>query len=51
VSFSHTDEDIDYTIEAVAKALDLYKKALADGVEKYLVGPSVQPVFRTYNNR
>lgn len=51
VSYSHSDDDIDYTIEAVAKALEVYKEALANGVDEYLVGPSVQPVFRPYANR
>jgi glutamate-1-semialdehyde 2,1-aminomutase len=47
VSFSHSDADIDATIEAVRGALDVYRRALDEGVEKYLVGPSVRPVFRT----
>jgi len=48
VSYSHTDEDIDYTIGAVAETLDVYRRALDDGVEKYLVGRPVKPVFRPY---
>ncbi len=46
VSFSHTDEDVDKTIEAVNDALSVYRKALDEGVEKYLVGRPVKPVFR-----
>lgn len=49
ISFSHSDEDIDKTIQYVGEALLVYKKALEDGVEKYLVGRPVKPVFRTYN--
>jgi glutamate-1-semialdehyde 2,1-aminomutase len=49
VSFSHTDQDIDTTIEAISESLDVYRKALTDGVEKYLVGRSVKPVFRAFN--
>jgi glutamate-1-semialdehyde 2,1-aminomutase len=49
VSYSHSDEDVERTIAAVAGALDCYRNALEDGVEKYLVGSSVKPVFRTYN--
>jgi glutamate-1-semialdehyde 2,1-aminomutase len=49
VSFSHTDEDIDRTIEAIGESLNVYRKALAEGVEKYLVGRSVKPVFRPFN--
>ncbi len=48
VSYSHTDGDIDLTIEAAAAALGVYRQALDNGVEKYLVGPPVKPVFRHY---
>lgn len=48
VSFSHTDADIDRTIEAISAALDIYSKALINGVENYLVGRPVKPVFRKY---
>jgi glutamate-1-semialdehyde 2,1-aminomutase len=47
VSYSHSDEDVDLTIEAVEGALDVYRRALSDGVERYLVGPPVKPVFRS----
>jgi glutamate-1-semialdehyde 2,1-aminomutase len=49
VSYSHTDGDIDQTIDAIDGAMELYKRALSDGVEKYLVGRPSQPVYRTYN--
>ncbi len=49
VSYSHTDADIDATIERVGEALVVYKRALEDGVEKYLRGRPVKPVLRTYN--
>ncbi len=49
VSYSHTDADIDQTISAISEALTVYARALAEGVEKYLVGRSVKPVFRKYN--
>jgi glutamate-1-semialdehyde 2,1-aminomutase len=49
VSFSHSDEDIDRTIDVVDKALGIYAKALADGVDKYLLGRPVKPVNRRYN--
>ncbi|MEU0559743.1 glutamate-1-semialdehyde 2,1-aminomutase [Dactylosporangium sp. NPDC006015] len=48
VSYSHTDADIDRTIEAVDGALAVYAKALSDGVDAYLVGRAVKPVFRPY---
>jgi glutamate-1-semialdehyde 2,1-aminomutase len=49
VSFSHSDADIARTIEGVGEVLQVYKKALEDGVEKYLVGRPVKPVFRKFN--
>jgi glutamate-1-semialdehyde 2,1-aminomutase len=49
VSYSHTDDDIDRTVESIAAALVVYRKALDEGVDKYLVGRSVKPVFRAYN--
>jgi glutamate-1-semialdehyde 2,1-aminomutase len=48
VSYSHTDGDIDLTIQAAAEALGVYRQALDNGVEKYLVGSPVKPVFRPY---
>jgi glutamate-1-semialdehyde 2,1-aminomutase len=49
VGAAHTDEDIGQTVDAVAEALLVYRNAIDDGVEKYLVGRPVQPVFRKYN--
>jgi glutamate-1-semialdehyde 2,1-aminomutase len=49
VSFSHSDEDIDRTVAAIDEALGVYKKALEDGVDKYLVGRPVKPVYRRFN--
>ena len=49
VSYSHTDEDIDRTIDAASESLVVYRKALEEGIEKYLKGRPVQPVNRRYN--
>lgn len=49
VSYSHSDADIDYTIDAVAEALVVYRQALEEGVQKFLVGRPVKPVFRAHN--
>jgi glutamate-1-semialdehyde 2,1-aminomutase len=49
VSYSHSEADIDATIEAFDGALAVYRSALTDGVERYLVGRPVKPVFRVYN--
>ena len=43
------DEDIERTLDGIAEALHIYRKALDEGVEKYLVGRPVKPVFRTFN--
>jgi glutamate-1-semialdehyde 2,1-aminomutase len=49
VSYSHTDEDIDRTLEAMDGALPMYRAALENGVEHYLVGRPSQSVYRRYN--
>jgi glutamate-1-semialdehyde 2,1-aminomutase len=49
VSHSHDDEAIDETVDAIAGALDVYAKALEDGVERYLDGRPVKPVYRRFN--
>src|SRR5262245_59578888 len=48
-NFSHRDEEVHRTIVAATEALVIYRKALEDGVEKYLIGRPVKPVFRTHN--
>lgn len=49
VSYSHDNAAIDQTIETVDRALGVYRAALDEGVERYLVGPSVKPVYRSHN--
>jgi len=49
VSFSHTDEDIDRTADAVHAALAVYRKALDQGISDYLQGRAVKPVNRRFN--
>jgi glutamate-1-semialdehyde 2,1-aminomutase len=49
VSFSHTDADIDRTAEAVHAAHVIYRKALDEGIDKYLEGRPVKPALRKYN--
>lgn len=48
VSYSHSDEDIDRSVGAIAEALIVYRKALDEGVEKYLVGRPVKPAIRKF---
>lgn len=49
ISYAHTDNELEFTLNAVRKSLAVYSKALNDGVENYLVGPAIKPVFRTFN--
>ena len=49
VSYSHTDADIDATVEAIDGALAVYARALEDGPERHLVGPPSQIVYRRFN--
>lgn len=49
VSYSHSDADIRQTAEAVDEVLGIYRKALDEGVEKYLEGRPVRPVNRRFN--
>ena len=49
VSYSHTDADIDRTVEVFHEAFQIYRKALDEGIEKYLIGKPVKPVWRKFN--
>jgi glutamate-1-semialdehyde 2,1-aminomutase len=49
ISFSHSDNDIASTLEAFRNAIVVYGKALESGVENFLIGQSVKPVYRTHN--
>jgi glutamate-1-semialdehyde 2,1-aminomutase len=49
MSWSHKDEEIKKTLEAGEKALTVYKNALEHGIDNYLKGSVIKPVFRKYN--
>jgi glutamate-1-semialdehyde 2,1-aminomutase len=49
VSYTHTDEDIDRTLDAMDASLSVYRSALENGVDKYLVGRPSQSVYRRFN--
>jgi glutamate-1-semialdehyde 2,1-aminomutase len=49
VSYAHSEEDLERTVEAIGEALLVYRKALDEGPEKYLRGRSIAPVFRKKN--
>lgn len=48
-SYSHGEKELEMTKNAAIKAFEIYKKALNEGYEKYLVGEAVKPVFRKFN--
>ncbi len=49
VSLSHGETELQMTLDAARKSLQVYARALNDGVSNYLEGPAVKPVFRKYN--
>ncbi|KQT05133.1 MULTISPECIES: glutamate-1-semialdehyde 2,1-aminomutase [unclassified Rhizobium] len=49
VSYTHSDEDIERTVDAFDGAFAVYKKALEDGDATLLVGRPSAIVFRRYN--
>ena len=45
ISYAHTDEDVDRTVEIVDEALAVYADALEGGIERFLEGRPVRPAF------
>ena len=48
-STSHNDLELEITLSAFDHALDIYTKALDSGIEKFLSGGPIKPVFRKIN--
>jgi glutamate-1-semialdehyde 2,1-aminomutase len=48
VNYSHGEADIDATIEAFAEAFVVYRRALDEGLGKYLEGRPVKPAIRKF---
>ena len=48
-SYAHTESDVARTAEAAEVAFRQVARALDDGWERFLEGPPVKPVFRTFN--
>jgi glutamate-1-semialdehyde 2,1-aminomutase len=49
-SLSHTDQDVELTLQAAHEALAVVRDALENGsIGALLEGPPVKPVFRRYN--
>ena len=49
LAYRHDEHSLEKTKNALASAFDIYARALREGVDKYLVGPTIKPVFRKYN--
>lgn len=47
-NYSHTEKEVDHVLTAMDEACIVYKKALEEGYEKYLIGEPIKPVFRKY---
>ncbi|MEW6196563.1 MAG: aminotransferase class III-fold pyridoxal phosphate-dependent enzyme [Bacteroidota bacterium] len=51
MSFSHSDADVDYTLQALEESLSVLKKAIDENkLREMLRGEPVQPVFRKTDN-
>lgn len=49
ISYRHTEKDLKKTLSAIEKSLIVYKQAIDNGIDKYLIGSCIKPVFRKYN--
>ena len=49
ISFSHKKEDILFFCNAFDSSLSIYKQALENGFDDFLIGDVIKPVFRKYN--
>jgi glutamate-1-semialdehyde 2,1-aminomutase len=49
LAYRHDDDAFALTGQALDETFSIYAKAIKEGVDKYLVGPAIKPVFRKYN--
>ena len=49
LAYRHGETELAITERAFDAAFIVYRKALDEGVDKYLVGPAIKPVFRKHN--
>ncbi|MDD5298989.1 MAG: glutamate-1-semialdehyde 2,1-aminomutase [Gallionella sp.] len=49
LTYRHGEEELATTERAIDQTFAVYRKALEDGVDKYLDGPIIKPVFRKHN--
>lgn len=48
-SLAHKNEELEITLNALDKVFNVYKNALNDGIDKFLDGHVIKPVFRKLN--
>jgi len=51
ISYSHSDQDVQDTMKAFDAALPVYRQALQEGCQNYLVGPPTQMVYLQQNSQ
>jgi len=49
LSYRHGEEELEITKNALNKSFEKYALALEQGIEKFLIGESIKPVFRQFN--
>jgi glutamate-1-semialdehyde 2,1-aminomutase len=49
ISYSHTEDDLKQTMEAMDTALKVCRQGIELGIDSYLESETVKPVFRKYN--
>jgi len=49
LSYRHGEEELAVTEHAIKQSFRVYRKALEEGIDKYLKGAVVKPVFRRFN--
>lgn len=49
LSYRHGDAELAATEHAIGRAFAVYRRALDEGIDAYLQGPAIKPVFRKYN--
>jgi glutamate-1-semialdehyde 2,1-aminomutase len=49
ISYAHGEDELKLTKKALENTFEIYKRAVDEGFEKYLIGGVIKPVFRKYN--
>jgi glutamate-1-semialdehyde 2,1-aminomutase len=49
ISYAHGNKELELTKNALENTFEVYKKAVDEGFEKYLIGDPIKPVFRKFN--